>query len=278
MSRSTGLHRARRIAVAVAIAAVVLGTVVGYRELRSQPSSPARRPPGEAASGRRASASPPSTTRSTYSPPRVIPPDGPVQRQVDEELAQAEMQSSPDPSVGEGLPESSDSTVYPAVPNADRQDPSAYATAFVAEMLDRVYGRQSRTQLEAWAQSEAAPNTLPGVPVGLASKALVLSLVAPDSSDGPVPSVGQWSALATKDASQTVMGVQTQVDPDWLALISTGWEPVDPAMTMLSVTGTLTTHAGGEIGSQPFALVLTLGSSDTRPGYGAVAVDDWTVG
>lgn len=276
--RSTHVHRTRRLAVAAAIAAAVLGAVVDYQVTRSQPGSPAWRPPGEAASGRTASASQPSTTRSTYSPPRVIPPDDPVQRQVDEELAQAETQSSLDPAVGKDLPDGSDSTEYPAVPNADRQDPSAYATAFVAEMLDRVYGRQSRPQLLAWAESESAPNTLPGVPVELASKSLVLSLVAPDSSDGPVPSDGQWAALSTKDTSQTVMGVQTQVDPDWLALISTGWEPVDPAMTMLSVTGTLATHAGGGVEAKPFAFVLTLGSSSTRPGYGAVAVDDWTVG
>jgi hypothetical protein len=276
--RSTHVHRARRFPVAAAIAATVLAAVVGYQVTRSQPGSPARRPPGEAASDRTASGRQPSTTSRTYSPPRVSPPNDAVQSQVDEELARAETQSSLDPAVGKDLPHGSDSTEYPAVPNADRQDPSAYATAFVAEMLGRVYGRQSRTQLLAWAQSESAPNTLPGVPVGLASESLVLSLVAPDSSDGPLPSVGQWTALATKDTSQTVMGVQTQVDPDWLALISTGWEPVDPAMTMLSVTGTLATHAGGGVGAQPFAFVLTLGSSSTRPGYGAVAVDDWTVG
>jgi hypothetical protein len=48
-------------------------------------------------------------------------------------------------------------------------------------------------------------------------------------------------------------------------------------MTILTVTGTLTT--GGPAGTRTgtFSLHLTVGSSSYRPAYGAVAVDDWTV-
>lgn len=49
-------------------------------------------------------------------------------------------------------------------------------------------------------------------------------------------------------------------------------------MSMLTVTGTLTTASSAEPTSQPFALVLTVGSDGSRPGYDAVAVDDWPVG
>jgi hypothetical protein len=48
-------------------------------------------------------------------------------------------------------------------------------------------------------------------------------------------------------------------------------------MTVLTVTGDLVSRGAGRSESGSFSLELTLGSNGSRPGYGAVAVDDWTV-
>ena len=266
--------RRRSLGIAVGATTVLLGLLLGYRVLRSQPGS-ASRPPATAHRGAQVAGVSPTPTGG-YSPPRVNPPASPAQSRVDGELAQAETNVL-DPAAAGSLPAPADSTGYPAVPVGDRTDPAAYATAFVTELLDRDYRRQSRIQLLAWAQAESAPNTLPGVPANLASRSLVESLAAPGAASSPVPSRAQWASLAASSASQSVAGLQSEVDPDWLALISTGWEPIDPALTMLTVTGTLTTSGQREPTARPFSLVVTLGSNGSRAGYGAVAVDDWTV-
>jgi hypothetical protein len=204
-----------------------------------------------------------------------------VQTQTDQRLAQAESPDAIAAAAATAMPNPAYSAGYPAVAGAARDDPGAYALAFAAELLDRDYASQPRTRLLAWAQAEEAPNTLPGVPSALAGKALVLSLVAPGlpggSNPSPLPSTAQWADLARVHASQTVSGLQVMVDPDWTGLISSGWQPVDPAMTIMSVTGTLTTVEAGRTTTQSFALTVTLGSAAARPGYGAVAVDNWTV-
>ena len=267
-------RRRWRFGIAVGAAATLVGLLLGYRVFRSQPHSASRLPatarPGAPAAGV-------SPTPGGYSPPRVNPADSPAQSRVDGELAQAETNGGLDLSALSSLPAPADSTAYPAVRVADRNDPAAYAIAFITELLDRDYRRQSRTQLLAWAQAESAPNTLPGVPASLASRSLVMSLAAPEAASTPVPPGAQWTSLAASSTSQSVASLECQVDPDWLALISTGWEPTDPAMTMLTVTGTLTTSSQRGPVAQSFSLVVTLGSNGSRAGYGAVAVDDWTV-
>jgi hypothetical protein len=204
-----------------------------------------------------------------------------VQTQTDQRLAQAESSDAIAAAAATALPNPAYSACYPAVAGAARDDPGAYALAFAAELLDRDYAGQSRTQLFAWAQAEEAPNTLPGVPSALSGKALVLSLVAPGlpggSGPSPVPSAASWADLARVHASQMASGLQAVVDPDWTGLVSSGWQPVDPAMTIMSVTGTLTIDEVGRSTTESFALTVTLGSAAARPGYGAVAVDDWTV-
>ena len=270
-------YRRRRWAqgIAVGATAALFGLLLGYRALRSRPGSEPRPP---ATTHRVVSAAGVSSTpASGYSPPRVNPTASPAQARVDGELAQAET-NVPDPSAASSLPAPADSAAYPAVPVVDRNDPAAYATAFITELVDRDYRRQSRIQLLAWAQAESAPNTLPGVPASLASRSLVMSLTASEAASSPVPSSARWASLAASSTSQSVAGLQTRADPDWLALISTGWEPIDPAMTMLTVIGTLTTSGQEKPTAQPLTLVLTLASNGSHAGYGAVAVDDWTVG
>ena len=267
-------RRRRRLGIAVGAAVALVGLLLGDQVFRSKPDSVSRLP---ATAHRGAPAAGVSPTPGGYRPPRVNPADSPAQSRVDGELAQAETNGGLDSSALSSLPAPADSTAYPAVTVADRNDPAAYAIAFITELLDRDYRRQSRTQLLAWAHAESAPTTLPGVPASLASRSLVMSLAAPETASTPVPSGAQWTSLAASSTSQSVAGLESQVDPDWLALISTGWEPTDPAMTMLTVTGTLTTSSQRGPVAQSFALVVTLGSNGSRAGYGAVAVDDWTV-
>ena len=60
--------------------------------------------------------------------------------------------------------------------------------------------------------------------------------------------------------------------------LSAGWKSVDPLMVIYDVSGTLTVST---LGRRPvvesIAFGLTLGGASWHSGYGAVAVDDWTV-
>ena len=149
--------------------------------------------------------------------------------------------------------------------------------------MDTNYATQSRAALLAWAEHEEAPNTLPGVPASVAGKALVLSLADPSLPGGtpsPTPSAAQWATDAEAGVSQSVSDVQAEVDPDWTQIISEGWQPRDPLMTIETVTGT---HDGRDqrvssLHPESFSLTLTLGSAAyVRAGYGAVAAGDWTL-
>jgi hypothetical protein len=209
-------------------------------------------------------------------------PQSALQQQIDAELAQAETPAAITAARGAVVPAPAVSAAYPSVPMADRGDPGAYATAFTTELLDTNFALQSRGELLAWAEHEEAPNTLPGVPASVAGNALVLSLADPDlpgGSPSPVPSAAVWDTDAQSGVSQSVTDVEAEVDPDWTQIISQGWEPRDPLMTVEVVTGTLTVATNG-VGSPPesFSLTVTLGSAaHARAGYGAVAVADWTL-
>jgi len=285
MYPSTYGHGSRiLVASAAAVTLIAVLLVIGQTAHRPRTGNASERSPVSPATLHGPTATTTPTVAATiYSPPRVTPAQSAEQSQVDAELAQAETQTSLTPAQAAALPAGAETAQYPAVPVGDRNDPAAYATAFVAELINRDYTGQSREELLEWAQAESAPNTLPGVTAAMASRSLLLSLMDPAGQAGPVPSSQSWAADASSKVSQTVSGLQEQVNPDWLSLTSSGWEPVDPAITILTVTGTLVTHVlatqgPSETDSQPFSLVVTLGSNGTRPGYGAVAVDDWTLG
>jgi hypothetical protein len=277
------LHRRRVLLALAAVVIVAAGGIALVARVSPSPKTPAAISPRPGAAPRPSpDATPPSApTRSRYRPPRAQPAASAAQAQTDQRLAEAETPDALAAAAATPVPTPADSAAYRPVAVADLNDPTAYALAFATELLDRDYARQSRTQLLAWAQAEEAPNTLPGVPSPLADKALVLSLAAPGlpggSTSSPVPSAGEWINLAQAHTTQSVSGLQVQVDPDWTGLVSSGWQPVDPAMTIMAVTGTLTTDQAGRTSTRSFALAVTLGSARSRPGYGAVAVDDWTV-
>ena len=210
-------------------------------------------------------------------PPPVTPSPTPQQALIDSELRQAEQPSTLPAGALASLPGPGYSPEYPPITLADRSGAIAYGLAFVTEMLDRGYAHQSRQSLLAWAQAESAPNTLPGVPADIAGRALVLSLVDSASAASPVPSPARWSQDAISGRVETVENVQAGLNPQWLSLTASGWQPADPDMTILTVTGTLVGHGSAGISTESFSLDLTLGSSGSQTGYGAVAVDDWTV-
>jgi hypothetical protein len=207
----------------------------------------------------------------------VSPAASPQQSLIDSQLRQAEQPATLPPRELASLPAPGYSPEYPPVPLVDRSDAITYGLTFVTELLDRDYAHQSRQELLAWAQAESAPNTLPGVPADSASRALALSLIDPESAAGPLPSAAGWTRDAVSGEVDATRNVQAAVNPQWLSLTASGWQPADPAMTILTVTGTLIAHEPAGTVTESFSLDLTLGSSDSRPGYGAVAVDDWTV-
>ncbi len=114
----------------------------------------------------------------------------------------------------------------------------------------------------------------------IAHKTLVGSLAYAGMSGAeptPIPATGDWSHAATVGTIQQVSALAAAVAPDWTELVATGWEPADPLMTIITVTGTITTSTSGQpASSRPFSLALTVGGARHHPGYGAVAVSAWT--
>jgi hypothetical protein len=93
-----------------------------------------------------------------------------------------------------------------------------------------------------------------------------------------VPSVMEWEWLATSDSSWRVSGLVVSVNPTWTQALSAGWEPVDPLMVIYDVSGDLTfSRPGHPPVVESIGFALTLGGASLHPGYGAVALDDWTV-
>jgi len=214
-------------------------------------------------------------------PVRAIP-QTPIQRQIDGELALAETPAAIAAARTINVPAPAMSIAYPSIPTVGRRDPSAYAIAFVTELLDTSFALASRQELLAWAEHEEAPNTLPGVPASVAGKALVLSLADPDLPGGtplPVPSAAQWAAEDQSGVTQSVTGVQAEIDPAWTQIITAGWQPRDALMTVETVTGMMTMATQGVAAPPvPFSLSVTLGSAAFVPaGYGAVAVGNWVL-
>jgi hypothetical protein len=212
----------------------------------------------------------------------VNPPLTAIQSEIDGQLAQAETSASITDAEQTGIPAPEVSSAYPSIPVADRSDPSAFAIAFATELLDTNYATQSRAALLAWAEYEESPNTLPGVPTAVAGKALVLSLADPNLPGGtpsPTPSATQWASNGQSGVIQSVSGLQAEVAPDWTQVISEGWQPRDPLMTIEIVTGTMTVSTNGQTAPlKSFSLTLSLGSAAyVRAGYGAVAAGDWTL-
>jgi len=262
------------LALAVGIAIVVTTEGGGGRHAGFAVVSPTVRE-------RPSSTSAPVATSRGYTPSTVKASETTEQATIDSQLARAESSSAIAAVDALTLPVAQDSSVYPAVPAAAREDPSSYASSFTAELLDRNYRDQSRAELLGWAQGEEAPNTLPGVPASVANKALCASLADPGIPGGngtsPVASLDVWAANAKSGTIERVTDLLVAVDPSWTEVIAKGWEPRDPLMTMMDVTGTLIVRTGVTTTRHAVSMVLALGSCHRAPGLGAMAVQDWRV-
>jgi hypothetical protein len=272
-------HRRAMLALGGAgalVVAIVLVSAIGAHGSRSSHHTPSLSAPEVSSTTLAPSAAP-----AAYVPSTVDPAATQSQTSVDQQLARAESASAIAAVGALAVPAGGDSTTYPAVPAAARLDPTAYAMAFSAELLDRDYRGQSQSQLLAWAEDEAAANTLPGVPAPIAGKALYASLVDPGmaggTAAGPMPTLAEWAADKRAGETQRMVGVTVTVDSAWSRIIGDGWEPRDPLMTIMDVKGTLIVTAGTDTTRHAVAMVVTLGSCLRTPGLGAVAVQDWTI-
>ena len=282
----------RRAVIAAAVAAIVVAAAVsvaldGPRRQAAPPPPPPRHPavatsiPRPAPLGRTVADNPVATnTAASSGPLRVTPPQTQTQEQVDSELAGSESAASIAQTESETMPAPAVSAAYPAIPVSAEGDPTAYALAFAAELLHINYRNQTRAGLLGWAEYEEAPDTLPGVPAQIADKSLVGSLAyagVAGAEASPVPPAADWQA-PDSGMVQQVSGLAATVAPDWTQLISGSWEPVDPLMTIMAVTGTITVTVDGKPGPpRSFSMALILGGAGHHPGYGAVAVSAWTV-
>jgi hypothetical protein len=218
-------------------------------------------------------------TAASDGPLRITPPQTQTQEKVDSELAASESPASIAQAESETMPAPAVSAAYPVVPVSEETDPTAFALAFATELLDINFRSQTRAALLGWAEYEEAPDTLPGVPAQIADRSLVGSLAYTDvagAEASPVPPGAQWPA-PNSGVVQQVSRLAATVAPDWTQLISGGWEPVDPLMTIMAVTGTITVTVDGRPGPpRSFSMALILGGARHHPGYGAVAVSAWT--
>lgn len=219
------------------------------------------------------------STAASSGPLRVTPPQTQTQEQVDSELASSESAASIAQAESETVSAPAVSAAYPAIPVSADGDPTAYALAFAAELLDINYHSQTRAGVLGWAEYEEAPDTLPGVPAQIADKSLVGSLAyagVAGAEASPVPPAGQWPA-PDSGVVQQVSGLTATVGPDWTQLVTGGWEPVDPLMTIMAVTGSITVTVDGKPGPpRSFSMAVILGGARHHAGYGAVAVSAWT--
>jgi hypothetical protein len=156
--------------------------------------------------------------------------------------------------------------------------PQQWAREFVAGLLDVNYSVADRQDLGGWLEAEEAPELLAGVPGTVADKVLYVSLLDPGLFGGqptPVPSAPQWAGLARDRVRASVSDLLVQPDPSWSQMVAAGWQPADPRMTQLDVSGALTVSGGPEPGLRHFALTLLVGSARWHDGYGTIAVANW---
>ena len=165
---------------------------------------------------------------------------------------------------------------FPVIASSLRQGSDTYATAFVSELLDINFAKDTRSALLSWAQSELAPDSMPGTPSLASTRVLYGDLIGAPS---PIPTASTWSINAKHRVVWSVSNLAESVNPEWSSALATGWQPPDPLMVALDVTGTLTiSRASHQTVSKPFSLELGLASADYHHGYGVMSVDNWTEG
>jgi len=261
--------RSARVKLLMAAPLIGVFVVAALLALRLSSESPVKGATARTRPANSAAASP------TYHPLRVTPPQTAIERTANAIMAQNENSGSFTTSLAVQFPGAATCAAFPPIDAVDSSLPSMYALAFTQELLDVDFASSTRRELLAWASYNNAPNTLANVPAAANLKILPGSLAARPAL---LPTKTQWAAMAASRTRWRVSGLVISVSPIWTQMLSTGWQPVDPLMVMYDVSGTLTvtTSSGAPVVESIF-FALTLGGASWHPGYGAVAVNNWTV-
>ena len=257
-------------AFAVFLIAGVLAASLGPGRRTARPASQSTAPPGGTLSGKA-----PSFT--AVPPVTAAVADTPVQQQFDAALASG-LSSSPGVQAAEAVrvPSPAFSPDWPPLPASDM--PGTWAEEFTQRLLDIDFAHQSRDELGRWLSAEEAPESLPGVPAGVADNVLYLSLFDPSNvggGAGPVPDQAAWQADAREGLVWSVSGLMVQPDPRFSRVVASGWQPADERFTVEDVSGVLTATRGPASIDGHFSMAVYLGSAHWHPGYGTVLVDEW---
>ena len=177
------------------------------------------------------------------------------------------------------VPPPADSGGWPSLPVTEA--PGPWAESFLGALLDVDYARQSRR----------CPRPLVGGGGGTGPPARrarergrqgALRFAARPRcrrrAGQPGALARRWAALGREGATQQASDLEVQVDPGWAQLVSSGWQPVDPRMVVLDVSGLLTENTASALEAHRFSCSVALGSARWHAGYGAVAVGDWQEG
>jgi hypothetical protein len=265
MRNGRATARAKTLIAALVIAVVV----VSWITLSGSPASPTRGATARARSVTATSAAAP------YQPLRITPPQTAVERTVNQALEQSSNRQGLAALEASSFPVPATSVAFPPIEAADTESPTMYAMAFTQELLDIDFVTVTRNELLAWAGYNNAPNTTIDLPASAQLKVLPDSLT---TSPAALPSTAQWTAFAKSRTLWRVSGLVVSVNPTWTQALSAGWESVDPLMVIYDVSGILTARTPGHRAVvESISFGLTLGGASLHPGYGAVAVDDWTV-
>jgi len=261
--------RSARVKLLMAAPLIAVFVVAVLLALRLSSESPVKGATARTSTANSASASP------TYHPLRVTPPQTAIERSANAIMAQNENSGSFTTSQAAQFPGAATCAAFPPIDAADSSLPSMYALAFTQELLDVDFATSTRQELLAWASYNNAPNTLANIPATANLKILPGSLAARPAL---LPAKTQWATMAAARTRWRVSGLVISVSPIWTQMLSTGWKPVDPLMVIYDVSGTLTvTTPDHQPVVESFSFGLTLGGASRHPGYGAVAVDYWTV-
>lgn len=251
-----------------ALVVVLVTSLLAHPTSRPAPTPAPRSTPTSTSTTSPAPAAPP------YHPRRVTPPPSAVERALNQSMAASE------PAARALLatvacPAPATSASFRAAPASDAGSSALFALAFTQELLDLDFATSTRAALLAWASDNAAPMTLGDLPGALATRVLCASLTTGPS---PVVSVAAWRDLARAGATWRASALAVSVNPTWIQASDAGWTSVDPLMVIDDVSGLLTVTIPGRAPLvESFALALTLGGAARHPGYGVVALDDWTV-
>ena len=173
---------------------------------------------------------------------------------------------------------------YPAVAASARRDPDAYARAFATELFTRDYRHSTLAQLIGWVQYEDSPLQSPNYPRADWTKVLVDSLTDltwDQALETPIPAQGEWLALRSEQAWQTVTDLKVVTDPVWEQQIAGGYQPPDALATVRDVSFTVVqrTTVSGHVRVARFAvsLALQLGTSTHGGGYGTAVTNNYVI-